>query len=110
MHVIHCCSHQTSKKWCEGHADSFRGEDRGRPVAIKVVRLHIASDLETCLDVRPFRPGRDLPLIQLVVEARSSIARCERELENPRISERMDDGKINEQKHKEVNRAQLVSS
>jgi len=36
-----------------GSASVFRGEYRGRPVAIKVVRLYL-NDLEKYLSVRPF--------------------------------------------------------
>ena len=47
-------SEQADEEYRGGHASVFKGEDRGRPVAIKVVRLYITSDLEKCLGVRPF--------------------------------------------------------
>ena len=38
-----------------GHANVFRGEDRGRSVAIKVVHLYLVNDLDARLGVCPFQ-------------------------------------------------------
>lgn len=46
---------QATKERHGGYAHVFRSEDRGRPVAIKVVRLYLTNDTESCLSVCPFR-------------------------------------------------------
>jgi hypothetical protein len=37
-----------------GYANVFKGEERGRSVAIKVVRRYLTNDHEVCLSVRSF--------------------------------------------------------
>lgn len=52
-----------------GFANVFKGVDRGRPVAVKVVRLDSTSDLEKCLSVGPSKSCRRMPpLTQSLVE------------------------------------------
>jgi len=46
-------SEQTDEVYRGGQGSVFKGEDRGRLVAVKVVRLYI-NGLEKCLSVRPF--------------------------------------------------------
>ena len=69
MHIGYCYNEQTIEERRGGCASAIRGEDRGRPVSIKVVRIHPTNGLEMCLTVRPFQPhwGKVF-LIKLLVE------------------------------------------
>ena len=67
MHVPCCYDEGTTEERHGGHATVFKGEGRGRQVAIKVVRLYLTNELETPLSVCPFQPyWRRLFLIQLL--------------------------------------------
>jgi hypothetical protein len=46
MYIAFLESEQTDKEYHRGQANVFKGEDRGRPVIIKVVRICITSNLE----------------------------------------------------------------
>ena len=54
MRIACCNNEQTIEERHGGYPSAFRGEDRGRPIAIKVVRLHPTNDLEACLAVCQF--------------------------------------------------------
>jgi hypothetical protein len=75
-----------------GFADIFRGEERGRLVAIKVVRQYLTNDREVYLSVRSFQSHRTKslltpPLVEILSRGGcletpstpeySSVARCE---------------------------------
>lgn len=55
MHISCRYDENTAEERRGGHATVFRGEGRGRPVAIKVVRLYLTNDHETPLGVCPFQ-------------------------------------------------------
>ena len=55
MRIPDCSYEQIVDECRGGYADIFRGEDRGRSVAIKVIRLYLSDDLEMRLSVRPFQ-------------------------------------------------------
>ena len=62
-------SEQTEEKYNGGNSNVCKGEYRGRPVAIKVVRICVTNNREKCLSVRTFdHLGNDLLLNLLLVE------------------------------------------
>jgi len=69
MHATCWYNDQTAEDRHGGFANVFKGVDRGRPVAVKVVRLYLVSDLEMCLSVGPFKSRwRKLPLIKSLAD------------------------------------------
>lgn len=54
MHTACHYDEQTAGEHHGGRVNVFRGDDRGRPVAIRVMWLHLTDDLKTSLGVRLF--------------------------------------------------------
>ena len=69
MRIACCNNEQTIEERHGGYPSAFRGEGRGRPIAIKVVRLYPTNDLEACLAVCQFQlHRRNLSLIGSLAE------------------------------------------
>jgi len=51
MHMVNCLNGGPVEEYNGGHATIFRGEHRGRAVAIKTLRLYLTSDLDKNLSV-----------------------------------------------------------
>ena len=51
MHIESCPKGPTNEEYDGGSTIVSRGEYRGRPVAIKTLRLYITGDFEACFSV-----------------------------------------------------------
>lgn len=49
MHIAGCPRREDTEKYRGVNTSVFRGEYKGRPVAIKVLRLYLTSDVDKCL-------------------------------------------------------------
>jgi hypothetical protein len=56
MHVENSLDGELVRLYNGGHANVVRGEYKGRPVAVKAVRLNLTSDFGKCLSVNTFAP------------------------------------------------------
>ena len=56
MHVDSCLNGELIEEYNGGHATVFRGEHKGRPVAVKSVRIYLTSDFGKCLGVNILAP------------------------------------------------------
>ena len=52
MHMVNCLDGELIEEYDGGQANVFRGKHKGRPVAIKIMRLYLTSDLDKCLSVK----------------------------------------------------------
>jgi hypothetical protein len=52
MHIENCLNEELIEEYDGGHANIFRGKHKGRPVAIKIVRLYLTCDFDKYLSVR----------------------------------------------------------
>ena len=57
MHVDDCLSGELIEEYDGGHATVFRGQHKGRPVAVKIVRLYLTSNFDKCFSVDIFAPS-----------------------------------------------------
>ncbi|KAF9644350.1 kinase-like protein [Thelephora ganbajun] len=104
-----CLHGELVEEYDGGYANIFRGEHKGRAVAIKIRRLYLTSDFDKCFSEfcreavvwRHLRHTNILPLLGVNLE-RHQLAM---------ISEWMDHGNINEfvERYEGVNRVQLVT-
>jgi len=46
MHMANCLDEELTEEYDGGHANIFKGEHKGRAVAIKVLRLYLTSDFD----------------------------------------------------------------
>ena len=124
MHATNCLNGNLIEECHGGYANIFRGEHKGRPVAVKILRLYLTSDVdkrfsvslfishsgsfhqsqESCREAvawRHLRHPNILPLLGVNIEQHQLAM----------ISEWMEYGNINEfvEKNEGVNRVQLVS-
>ena len=51
MNMADCLDGELIEEYDGGHANVFRGECEGRAVAVKILRLHLTSDLDKCSSV-----------------------------------------------------------
>ena len=51
MHMVNCLNGELVEEYDGGQASVFRGKHKGRPVAIKIIRLYLTSDFDRCLSV-----------------------------------------------------------
>ena len=51
MHMANCLDGELIEEYDGGYANVFRGECEGRTVAVKILRLHLTSDLDKCSSV-----------------------------------------------------------
>ena len=51
MHMTNCLDGELIEEYDGGYANVFRGEWEGRAVAVKILRLHLTSDLDKCSSV-----------------------------------------------------------
>jgi len=51
MHMPNCLDGELTEVYDGGHANLFRGEHKGRAVAIKILRLYLTSDFDKCCSV-----------------------------------------------------------
>ena len=56
MHMVNCLQGELIEEYDGGHATVFRGEHKGRAVAIKILRLYRTSDLDKRFKVSIFTP------------------------------------------------------
>lgn len=64
MRITSCYDEQTIEERHGGYvANVFKGEDRGRPVAVKVVRSYLTDDPDKCLSVGSFQSHWRKPLL-----------------------------------------------
>ena len=56
MLMVDCLNENLIEEYDGGQADIFRGKHKGRPVAIRIMRLYLTSDLDKCLSVRAQPP------------------------------------------------------
>ena len=55
MHAANCLNDGNLIEECRGgYADIFRGEHKGRPVAVKILRLYLTSDVDKRFSVSLF--------------------------------------------------------
>ena len=54
MHMVNCLQGELIEERNGGYATVFRGEHKGRAVAIKILRLYLNSDLDKCFRVSIF--------------------------------------------------------
>ena len=52
MHIVDCLNGELIEEYDGGNASVFRGEHKGRPVAVKIMRLYLTDDFDKCLGVR----------------------------------------------------------
>jgi hypothetical protein len=56
MHMVNCLQGELIEEYDGGHAKVFRGEHKGRAVAIKILRLYMTSDLDKYFRVSVLTP------------------------------------------------------
>ncbi|KAF9643193.1 kinase-like protein [Thelephora ganbajun] len=108
MHMGNCLDGELVEKYDGGHANIYKGEHKGRAVAIKIWCLYQTSDLDNCFSEfcreavawRHLRHPNILPLLGVNLQQQRFAM----------ISEWMDHGNINEfiKKHEGVNHVQLL--
>ena len=56
MRMDNCVNGELIEECNGGYATVFRGEHKGRPVAVKIVRVYLTNDFDKCLSVNTLRP------------------------------------------------------
>ena len=127
MHTSDCLSGELVEEYGGGHATVFRGRHKGRPVAVKIVRLYLTSNFDKCFSVNMFAPyALETPIDRGDLQEFCREAIAWRHLRHPNIlpllgvnltryqlamiSEWMDHGNVHEyvERYEGVNRVQLV--
>ena len=52
MHMVNCLNGGLVEECGGGQATVFRANHKGRPVAIKIMRLYLTDDFDKCLSVK----------------------------------------------------------
>lgn len=66
MHIAGCLNREDSEKYRGVNTSVFRGEYKGRPVAIKVLRLYLTSDVDKCLKASALAH----PVVEILADTR----------------------------------------
>ena len=56
MRMDNCVNGELVEECNGGHATVFRSEHKGRPVAVKIIRVYLTSDFGKCLSVNTLIP------------------------------------------------------
>ena len=56
MHMVNCLEGELTEEYDGGQGTVFRGEYKGRAVAIKISHLYLTSDLDKCFRVNVLAP------------------------------------------------------
>ena len=56
MRIGNCLNGELIEEYDGGQANIFRGKHKGRPVAVKIMRLYLTSDFHKCLSVKTLPP------------------------------------------------------